>query len=105
MRKLHLWIPVAPWLLWGLGAALNVLVMSCNHGLMPYQWTQWAGGDDTYHILWTHATHLKMLADWICIPALGGIVSPGDLMILVADWLKLPAFSFWLGYIWSRRLV
>lgn len=87
MRK-YLWLLYTPILALYLGMVSNALVMAVNHAQMPVLWpggdndtcqTTLAAQEDMVHSCMTHATHLKILADWIVVSE--GIASPGDMGI------------------------
>lgn len=86
--KIPYWVFLfGPHLAFGLGFALNVLVMMVNHGKMP---VYIPGGicfadvmEDPIHSCMVHQTHLKFLADWIFVRADNGIYSPGDFLEMI----------------------
>lgn len=87
-----------PWLIFYLGAGLNQLVMAVNGGAMPVLFPGVLDlSSDPIHIAMTHATHLKFLADWIDLHT--AILSPGDLLLLLAEAIQSPCFYAWLAIV------
>lgn len=107
--KKHLLV-LLPWLLTCFGAALNVLVITANGGLMPVIIpASWAGYGspagtlmDQVHITWYAGVHLKFLADWIQVPW-AGACSPGDLCIWAGEWIAPYGIGAWLALCWRER--
>ena len=64
--------------LYMLGAALNRLTMTANHGLMP---ALFIDVSDVSHCPMTHASHMKIISDWILVG--NWVLSPGDFMIFI----------------------
>ncbi|MBU6142287.1 DUF5317 family protein [Patescibacteria group bacterium] len=62
--------------LYMLGAALNRLTMTANHGLMPAMFTDVS---DASHCPMTLFSHMKIISDWILVR--NWVLSPGDFMI------------------------
>lgn len=103
MKKSWLWFLILPYALFYLGAALNLLVIACNHGTMPvvvpYGWLtldhiQWMLPGfqmDPVHAVYNAKTiHLALLCDWIFVPRIMSVVSPGDCLLWLGDWLQVP---------------
>lgn len=96
MRK---WIPLYPLALFLLGAGLNILAVTVNHGVMPY--VQALGYQifppgtvtDPRHITWNDHVHLAVLCDWIQID--GGVCSIGDCFLWLGEWMEVPALVAW----------
>ena len=109
LRFPHFWLVASPYLAFCLGALLNILVVTANHGYMPvhqsaiifnrFGWQ--ANGDvlDEIHRVMQSSDHLKILADWIEIPRIA-IVSPGDLFLWLGEWLEGWTFLAWLAFLW-----
>lgn len=102
----HLFVLLAPYLLYGFGVFLNVLVITANGGYMPVHDSPIvkthlddpiAPGEiiDEVHRVMQHSDHLKFLADWIQIPR-ESVMSPGDMFLLLGDQLQFPLFVVWL---------
>lgn len=91
---------LGPWLSLGLGYALNFIVMGTNHGQMPILCPPGFEIDpgDFIHCAMTHATHLKILADWLVIRGLG-IASPGDIFEWAGGFAFIPGLSAWLALV------
>lgn len=116
MRIPYLWLPVLPYAIWGIGALLNVLVVSVNGGMMPvvvpnYQWIEQATSGapllpgmiiDVKHVVMQHSDHLKFLADWIQIPGLG-TASIGDGFLAVGDAIQSYCIGAWLALLWKKH--
>jgi len=90
-----------PALVFGIGFALNALVMAANSAQMPVlvpgnlcASDPTFFGDDLIHSCMTSVTRLKFLADWIVIRGLG-IASPGDFLEWLGDTTYWPAASAW----------
>lgn len=110
MRKLSLWILAVPYLLYYLGVGMNVAVICANRGTMPVAASPWNGvdnpdGQDTIHVKMTTESRLKVLADWVQLPAYQATASPGDLFIWLGVWLTVPSLFFWLGLILERHAI
>jgi hypothetical protein len=95
------WIILLPFALFYLGAALNVLALTANWGVMPVvipaSWDQVSPGTilDPRHISWHSAVHLAVLCDWI--RWYNGMVSPGDLLLWLGDWIQPYGIGAWVG--------
>ena len=101
MKIPHLKWLIGPWVLFGIGFALNAIVMAANGGQMP---VLIPGGDcsllgerDIIYSCMTHATHLKFLADWIVTPHPVQVASPGDYLERACEGTALPAFVVWMS--------
>ena len=117
MRNYKLWFwLIAPYVLYYLGFAMNVLVISVNHGTMPVAIPAHMQGAidvatasgiinggliDQVHKVMVNGDHLKWLADWIQLDQIG-TASPGDCFLWVGDVLKIPFFVVFLVKIWER---
>ena len=92
---------VVPQFVYWTGALLNQLAMVANGGLMPVLWNSqnpWSP-DDTHSVM-THASHLKLLCDWINLHT--AILSPGDVLLSLGDLAIGPAFWAWISYVIYR---
>ncbi len=110
LRIPYLALLAAPLALFGIGAALNILAISVNHGVMPVVWPTssiqhavaagWAPGmliDDS-HKLMEHGDHLKFLCDWINLPHVG-TASIGDGFIYLSDYVQNYVYGAWLALV------
>lgn len=106
LPKIPYWpLLIGPTLLFGIGFAMNAVVMAANGGQMP---VLIPGGCTTdiqnallneemrIHSCMTSATHLKFLADWIVIRGIG-IASPGDFLEWLCEATQVPAFILWVA--------
>ena len=120
MKKLRLWILLLPFALYYLGAGMNILAVTANNGGMPvYMPVTWPGACDESidvfgmklqrhviceeghvldhkHIVAGPSTHLVILTDWIQIAG-DSVVSPGDCLLWLGDWLTIPMMGAWFG--------
>jgi len=86
------------------GFLSNAIVMGVNNGAMPVLYSGGCPafneryGDDILHSCMTHATHLKVLADWIMIRGLGA-ASPGDFLEWLYDVTYVPSLVAWAALI------
>ena len=128
LRKTALWIVIAPWALFGLGAASNQAVLWANHDKFPVMVntlkervmvaqaqanykelaadagidpTLPAGMIDDTHCVMTDKTHLNFLADVFDLK--DGIYSIGDFTILLGEWMSGFAPFIWMFEV-CRRL-
>jgi hypothetical protein len=128
LRKTALWIVIAPWALFGLGAASNQVVLQANHDKFPVMVntlkervmvaqaqanykelaadagidpTLPAGMIDDTHCVMTDKTHLNFLADVFDLK--DGIYSIGDFTILLGEWMSGFAPFIWMFEV-CRRL-
>jgi hypothetical protein len=92
--KIPYWtLAVAPSLLFGIGFAMNAIVMGINGSQMPVQLSGCTvdvigeGTVGAIHSCMTAATHLKVLADWIVVRGVG-IASPGDFLEWASDYVQ-----------------
>ena len=80
---------------------MNAIVMASNGGTMPVLYPSGCSVDilgvDLWHSCFTHATHLKILCDWI--PFTGGVYSLGDVFIEFWDLTMYPALAVWIALI------
>lgn len=103
--RLKYWpLLVVPPVMFGLGFMLNAVSMAFNNGQMP---TLWPGGcgsfeQDPLHACMGHATHLKLISDWIIIRSgvSVSIASPGDLLEWACELIQWPCI-----YIWATLMV
>lgn len=99
LSKFDVALLVTPALMFGVGFLMNAVVMAANGGQMPVlipggDCASFINPEDFVHGCMTHATHLKILADWVVINHFG-IASPGDFFEWAADgafWPCLIAF-------------
>jgi|SRR5271167_1565474 len=99
-----MWVLLLPFILYGFGAFLNVLVVSANHGMMPVVVpSSFAALNapgmimDDVHIVYDPANaRLTPLIDWIEVPHFGSY-SPGDMFIYLGDWMTVPFIGGWFG--------
>jgi hypothetical protein len=107
----HPAILLSPYVLYGLGVFLNVLVITANQGYMPVAASaiidnRFGLGShpgeilDNIHRCMQASDHLKILADWIQIPR-ESVASPGDLCLWLGEWLQVPSFVVWLTMLWK----
>ena len=99
----YAWLLLGPWILFGVGFAMNAFVMAMNGGQMPVLWPGGCSGmptngDDIVHSCMTHATHFKWLADWIVINHVG-VASPGDFLEWAWGFIQGPTFIAWIALI------
>jgi hypothetical protein len=92
-----------PYACYVIGITLNVLALALNQNQMP---VLGPGGcspavADTIHACMTHATHLKILSDWIYWPQDGGIAfaSIGDVFITAYEKTFDLALAAWLALV------
>lgn len=94
---------VGPSLCFVIGVAMNAIVMAANGGTMPVLYPSGCSTDilgvDLWHSCFTHATHLKILCDWI--PFTGGVYSLGDCFIELWDLFLYPALAVWIALLVS----
>lgn len=122
-----LWILALPLLLTFTGAASNQLVLAANHDKFPVMVNERKlkefetrddkeiqaiaselgiqvqpdvepddGMIDDVHCVMTDHTHLNFLADWIDF---GSIYSPGDLLLMLGDYLQPLSFPIWFAVV------
>lgn len=109
LSVLRLWILALPLLLIGFGAGLNQIVLAANHDTFPvmvnhrkevhFQPDQWGQIDDNDHCVMTGETHLNWLADYIDLQE--AIYSPGDLVLMLGEWLWSFAPIVWLTLVFT----
>lgn len=105
-KKAKLYILAIPFLLILLGAAANQAVVAANHDTFPVMVNDarlandginCANGKvcmiDQIHSVMTPSTHLNFLADWIDLQS--AIYSPGDLLLMLGDFLLKYAPLVW----------
>lgn len=88
---------LGPALLFAFGFLLNAVAIAANGGQMP---VLFPGGcshmpDDVIHSCMTHATHLKVLCDWILLRDIG-IASIGDFLEWGAGFAFIPSLVAWM---------
>lgn len=105
----HRVVLFTPYLIYGLGIALNVIAITANHGFMPVVYSAIFRSDmiifpgmriDEIHRVMQSTDHLKILCDWIQLPRTA-VCSPGDVCEWLGDWLMGPAFIAWLTLLWK----
>lgn len=83
-QKVPYWYLLAlPIICFGVGFALNALVMKANNGVMPVMVPGGCPSDfpnDGIHACATSLTHLKFLSDWIYVRSTDSIMSIGDFL-------------------------
>jgi hypothetical protein len=75
------------------GLALNKLCIAANGGTMPYLTPSCVLDSDHLHVCMTGLSHLKILADWIVLPA--GTFSIGDMLIDLGTGTAAYAWIIW----------
>ncbi len=110
LRIPYLYLLAAPLALWSIGAALNILAISVNHGMMPVVWPTssiqealaagWQPGMliDGAHKVMEHGDHLKFLCDWVQIPHVG-TASIGDGLLYLSDWVQNYVYGAWIALV------
>lgn len=102
----RLYLLAFPYLTFGVGAAMNQAVLVANGGKFPVQVNDRAakyfgfekdGMSDNVHCRMTNKTRLNFLADWINLKT--AILSPGDLLIILGDWLTGSTKAVWAALI------
>lgn len=80
------------------GALMNQVAMAVNSGPMPVLYYKCIPGEliDSDHSCMSSITHLKLLCDWINLHAV--ILSPGDLLLYLSDYIQAPLFWMWIAY-------
>ena len=111
LRFPHFWLVASPYLAFYLGAVLNILAVTVNHGYMPVASSpiilRHLDGIipypgiviDEVHRQMQSSDHLKFLCDWIQIPRMS-VCSPGDLFLWLGEWLEGWTFIAWLAFLW-----
>jgi hypothetical protein len=98
----YIWILALPLFLNFVGAGMNQAVIAANHDKFPVMvnhrkadkfGTDADGMLDDVHCLMTKDTNLNFLADWIDLKE--AIYSPGDLLLIFADYLSPLVFPAW----------
>lgn len=103
--KAKLFILLIPFVVTYAGAGLNQAVLAANGGKFPVMLNDRAAGDKNWHVdengfmdnrhyRMTDQTHLNFLADYINLND-EVILSPGDLLIDLGDFLLFYAFTVW----------
>jgi hypothetical protein len=113
MRKRWLLV-VGPFLLFWLGAVLNILAISANHGMMPVRipasWPVLMNDGnpispgmilDEIHIAWYHGVHLWFLCD--IFQRRGDVFSIGDVCLWVSEWITPYCIGGWLAIEWALQ--
>jgi hypothetical protein len=98
----RLWILTVPLTLTLVGAGMNQAVLIANHDKFPVMLNErktdhiepdeWGIIDNNDHCIMTSKTHLNFLADYLDF---GSIYSPGDLLLILADYLSPFAPFVW----------
>lgn len=82
-----------------LGATANLVVVAANGGMPVDASALVAAGasmpSDRLHVPLDASTRLAALADFIPVPVVRGVYSPGDVLLAVG--------GFWLPFTWLRR--
>ena len=96
--KIPYWyFALGPALLFGIGFALNAIVMGLNYGQMPVLLpgcTVANMNNDVIHTCMKAASHLKILSDWIVVRD-SGVYSPGDFFEMASDYTFKPGLLAW----------
>lgn len=104
------WLILLPFALYYLGAALNILAVTANYGVMPVvvpvSWDPLLNQAgvllNTRHISWHSSVHLAVLCDWIQWFD-GSVQSPGDMLLSLGDWLQPYGLGAWVGVnLWGQ---
>lgn len=102
LRRARAWILAVPLTLSFIGAASNQAVIYANHDRFPVMLNSAKvthyepdadGMIDKVHSVMQPTDHLKFLADWIDLG--DGMYSPGDLLLMLGDWLWTYAPLVW----------
>jgi hypothetical protein len=122
MKRLRLWILLLPFALYFFGVGLNILVITANHGTMPVvlpladkqpQVNMKTGEvtpapeagdllDDVHRVYISEDIHLAALCDWIQVRGVG-VVSPGDCLLWLGDWMTYPFVGAWFALLLFRQ--
>jgi len=105
----RLYLLATPLACFYLGAGLNQAVLVANDGKFPVMLNEHAAHSDMFrvgkngfidivHYRMTRETKLNFLADWINLGT--SILSPGDLLLALADMLRSP-----INVIWATLLI
>ena len=108
------WFLLSPFILYGIGAFLNVLAVTVNKGTMPVImplsfWQDLAELEvklpagamiDEVHKIMIHSDRLKFLCDWIQLPHVG-TASPGDMFIWLGEWSRDFVIGAWLALVYK----
>lgn len=95
-------ILLGPYILYGIGLALNALAVAAGHGQMMVLWPGGCGtgfgGDDPIHGCMTAATHFKIISDWIYLPRMG-MASIGDVFLITSNYLQNFCLYVWIALV------
>jgi hypothetical protein len=122
LRKTLLYIVLAPYMIFGLGAASNQLVIIANNNTFPVRinpfklsgsaltviepspaYSHGTTLMDEEHCVMTEHTHLNWLADNFDFNS-EGIWSVGDLLIVLSQWMLPFSFPVWVGAFFRKVL-
>lgn len=101
-----LWVLLLPYLVFGVGAASNQLVLIANHDKFPVMLNEAGrvrfkpdanGLIDQRHCVMTHETHLNALADIFDFQV--GWYSIGDFLLMLSDWLSGFCIYVWMALV------
>jgi hypothetical protein len=108
----RLWILAVPLTLTLVGAAMNQAVLIANHDKFPVMLNErktdhiepdeWGIVDNEAHCVMTRQTHLNFLADYLDFKT--AIYSPGDLLLMLADYLSPFAPFVWGLFLLTDKL-
>ena len=104
IKRLKLWVPILPFIIYALGVGMNTAVISSNHGMMPvvvptsYTEVSTPGTIlDKAHIVYDpRNTHLTVLIDWISVSN-DGVYSLGDMFLYLGLYTEVPFITVWIG--------
>jgi hypothetical protein len=103
MKIPYWWVLLIPYALVALGMAMNETALYANGGHMP---VLFPGGacvadpDDIVHSCMTHATHLKILCDWIV--SSHAVSSLGDHLQDFGSEMETASIVAWAGLIFHK---
>lgn len=112
LRVTMLWIVLLPYLVQGIGAASNQLVLIANHDKFPVMLNEAArvkfepdanGMIDAVHCVMTSNTHLNLLADVFDFHV--GWFSIGDGLLSLGQWLSSFSLFVWMGLVIQKLKV
>jgi Family of unknown function (DUF5317) len=110
-------LAASPYIFYYLGIALNILVITANHGAMPVVenadfWRHWASlgiivppgtMTDQIHKIMVPADHFKFLGDWLQLVFRDSIASIGDCFQWLGEWLSPYAWGASIALLWDKH--
>lgn len=78
------------------GALMNQIAMAANGAVMPVLYAGSSIKMDEDHTWMVPTTHYKILCDWINLHSV--VMSPGDVLIYLSDYIQAPLFWAWITY-------